>query len=797
LAGNKNGVSQSKLFAPRIEDPMRNLPFAARWYLITLWIVAAILVAATLFYYTLPVDQILLLLLWLPLFVLADYFEVSFEVGDGNRASMTVTDAAMIFLVAIAGPSGVLATALGTYIVGVLHRHDWYRNLFNVAQRSITYLVMLLLYRWLTGPEVIPFAGLRGLAALGAVAGIDYALNIIFVATVIAFATRQPLLRVYRDSFRQVSWIYLVTMPVGAILAVLWWIDPWLLIPGVVPLFMAQRSFKALAAWQAESRRNKTLAQESQQLAGRLERLQDATTAMLASLEPLPLLETVSARLAALMEAPARWVILLDHGRAHLAAAGGLPPGFDWDAPAYAAEIRQGLQLLDQDGMAQLHTANDPTWQALVIIPLALEERALGGICLALDRPLVLAEDDRRVLLSFAAQAALAMERARLFEELRLKQDELIRSSKLAALGTFSAGIAHEFNNLLAGILGYAQLGLGSAETDDKNEALEVAVRSCMRGRSITSGLLTFARRSEPQRGLHQITDAIEDTIVLVERELAKNNIRVERRFEPIPATICDPGQLAQVALNLMTNARDAMVDLGGGTITVWLAERNGQIELVIGDTGSGIPEHLLDEVFQPFMTTKGALGGSVTPGSGLGLAISYGIIESHNGTIAITSTVGVGTTVIVRIPIVNDVAAAAGKPIVAGAMAPLRILVVDDEPVVVESVARMLESQGHQVISATDGTTALRRFCEQSFDLVLSDIVMPGMSGAEFVERLRAIDPDVRVLIMTGHIAHEQVEQLLRDGALGVVRKPFVIDELLAAVAAARSAEMPALRAA
>jgi two-component system, NtrC family, sensor kinase len=776
---------------------MRTLPSAARLYLIALWSIAVALIVTTLLQHPVQFNQLPLLLLWLLLFVFTDYFEASFEVSEGNNATMTVTDAAMIFLVAVSGPVGIVVAGLGTGIVGALRRHAWYRNLFNAAQRSITYLAMLLVYEWFYVPGTVPFSGLQGLTTLSIVAGVDYILTPLLVSTVIALASRQPLLQVYATSFGMVRWVQLITLPLGAILAALWSIDRWLLLPALFPLIMAYRSFKALAAWQAESRRNKGLAEESQQLAGRLERLQDATTAMLASLEPLPLLETVSARLAALMEAPARWVILLDHGRARLAAAAGLPPGFDWDAPAYAAEIRQGLQLFDQAGMAQLHTANDPSWQALVIIPLALEERVLGGICLALDRPLALAENDRRVLLAFAAQAALAMERARLFEELRLKQDELVRSSKLAALGTFSAGIAHEFNNLLAGILGYAQLGLGSAETEDKNEALEVAVRSCMRGRSITSGLLTFARRSEPQRGLHQITDAIEDTIVLVERELAKNNVRVERRFEPIPATICDPGQLAQVALNLMTNARDAMVDLGGGVITISLAERNGQIELVIGDTGSGIPEHLLDEVFQPFMTTKGALGGSVTPGSGLGLAISYGIIESHNGTIAITSTVGVGTLVTVRIPIVNDTVATAGKPIVAGAMAPLRILVVDDEPVVVESVARMLESQGHQVSNATDGTAGLRRFCEQSFDVVLSDIVMPGMGCAEFVERLRAIDPDVRVLIMTGHIAHEQVEQLLREGALGVVRKPFVIDELLAAVAAARSAELPALRAA
>src|SRR6476469_1452095 len=106
-------------------------------------------------------------------------------------------------------------------------------------------------------------------------------------------------------------------------------------------------------------------------------------------------------------------------------------------------------------------------------MPLALDSRLMGGICLAIERPIGLAEDDRRVLLAFAAQAALAMEHARLFEELRHKQDELVRSSKLAALGTFSAGIAHEFNNLLAGVLGYAQLGLNSSDVADKNEALE------------------------------------------------------------------------------------------------------------------------------------------------------------------------------------------------------------------------------------------------------------------------------------------------------------------------------------
>ena len=762
---------------------MRDLPPVARWFLITLWIIAASFLVFTLLGTSL-VALNPLWLLWLAWYILADYFEVGVEFGDGSRTSVSIVDAPTIFLIAVSGPLGVLVVTIGTFIVdGLRWERPWFRSLFNAATRVMTYMAMLLVYTALRDPGGLPFSGFKGLATFVVMAGIYYALNTLLVATIIALSTRKPLPYVYRESFRTVRWVHFITLPLGPVLAALWTIDPWLLLPAAVPLIMAQRSFKALADWQAESRRNKALAREAQQLAGKLERLQDATTAMIASLEPMPLLETVSTRLAALLDASASWVVLLDRKRMRLVAARNTPPAFEWNAPAYAAEIQQGLRLLDSADMVRLHGAHAAHWQALVIIPLALEQHVLGGICLALDRPIALAEDDRRVLLSFATQAALAMEHARLFEELRHKQDELVRSSKLAALGTFSAGIAHEFNNLLAGILGYAELGLGSEDVTDKNEALEVAVRSCMRGRSITSGLLTFARRGEPQRGLHFIQEAVEDMLVLVERELAKNNIRVERRIQAVPPTICDPGQLAQVVLNLMTNARDAMLEHGGGVITVALAERDGQIELVVSDTGSGIPEHLLDQVFQPFMTTKGALGGSVTPGAGLGLAISYGIIQNHEGTIKLESQIGSGTTVTIRLPIVNDMLMDKGKAIGPAAQL-LRILVVDDEQAIAESVARLLEAQGHLVIAATDGTTALRRYCEQPFELVISDIVMPGMDGAEFFQRLRAVDPDARVLIMTGHVAPDQIDQLLRDGALGVVNKPFVVDELLAAVA-------------
>jgi signal transduction histidine kinase/CheY-like chemotaxis protein len=761
---------------------MSDLPRVARWYLYTLWGVAASLILYILLQNATLETLSPLLLIWLVAYVCADYVE--FEIGEVKPVSMTIADAPMIFLVAISGATGALVILIGTFIVDLIRwQRPWYRSLFNASARVITYMMMWLVYWALMEPGALPFSGFRGLAALLLVGGIYYILNTLLVATIIAFATSRPLLGVYRDSYQVVRWIHFITLPLGAVLAALWVVDPWLALPALIPLIMAQRSFKALADWQAESRRSKELAREAQQLAGKLERLQDATTAMIASLDAMPLLKTVSTRLAALLEASASWVILLDQQRAHLVAPNGITSDFDWDAPAYAAEIQKGLRLLDPADMARLHRDSGAHWQSLVIIPLALEQHVLGGICLALDRPITLAEDDRRVLMSFAAQATLAMEHARLFEELRHKQDELVRSSKLAALGTFSAGIAHEFNNLLAGILGYAQLGLNSEDVADKNEALEVAVRSCMRGRSITSGLLTFARRGEPQRGLHLIQEALEDVIVLVERELAKNNIRMERHIQAVPPTICDPGQLAQVMLNLMTNARDAMIE-HGGVITVSLSERDGQIELLVTDTGSGISEDLLDQVFQPFMTTKGALGGSVTPGAGLGLAISYGIIQSHDGTITIDSKVGVGTTVTIRLPIVTDMSVSGGKQISTAAAPGLRILVVDDEPMIIDSVVRLLEAEGHRVVSAADGANGLRRYCEQPFDLVLTDIVMPGMSGAEFVQRLRAIDPEARVLIMTGHMAPAQIDQLLNEGAVGVVTKPFIVKELLAAVA-------------
>jgi len=392
----------------------------------------------------------------------------------------------------------------------------------------------------------------------------------------------------------------------------------------------------------------------------RLERLQALTTAMLATLDDRRQFHMLCERLAALLDAEAGWITLYDQDGLRVPAVHGLTvrhaESAQVDRARYDEIIQRGQIVLIADERAQqlapVIDSDDPIrWSTLLVIPLTTDHGAIGAICLAFEQLRGLDIEDRRILTSFARQAAVAIENTRLFSELRQKQAELIQSSKLAAVGTFAAGIGHEFNNLLGGMLGYAELGRSASDSAEKDQALDVIRQACQRGRSITRGLLTFARRSEHRRDIHHLADVIAETLTLVEIDLRKLNITLERVIEPTPAILCDSGQIAQVLLNLITNARDA-IGQNGGTITVSLRQCGAYVELSVSDTGAGIPEHVRDRIFEPFVTTKGALGASNTPGTGLGLSVSYGIVKDHGGDIRFETEIGVGTTMIVRLPI-------------------------------------------------------------------------------------------------------------------------------------------------
>jgi two-component system, sensor histidine kinase len=230
---------------------MSTLPRNARLYLIAVWGIAAGLLGFILLKYPPQIQYAPLFFLWLILLILSDYFEADFEIGPGNRLIVTITETAMIFLVAVEGYSATILIVIGAALVGIARQHDWYKNLFNTAQRSICFILMCAVYTTLHAPGTTPFSGLLGPITLLAISVIGYMLNAFFVTTMIALASEQLIMQVYRKTFTLIPWLHLITFTFGGILAILWAVNPWLLALGVLPLVFAQRAFRAVAAWQA------------------------------------------------------------------------------------------------------------------------------------------------------------------------------------------------------------------------------------------------------------------------------------------------------------------------------------------------------------------------------------------------------------------------------------------------------------------------------------------------------------------------------------------------------------------
>jgi signal transduction histidine kinase len=297
--------------------------------------------------------------------------------------------------------------------------------------------------------------------------------------------------------------------------------------------------------------------------------------------------------------------------------------------------------------------------KSLLHVPLVLRDRVIG--VLSVDNQVSdveFTDEDQYLLSTLADYAAIGIENATLYDELRknmehlkLSQQELIQSSKLAAVGTLAAGVAHEYNNLLAAISGHTELGLVSNDVEEIKRALEVVMDSVDRAKRITSNLLTFARRRETRMEVGDITQAVENPLQLLERDLQQSNVKVVRKFYETPPALCDVGLMSQVCLNLITNARDAMLP-DGGTLTVEIKQDGDDVLIAFTDTGSGVPDYIMENLFQPFVTTKGPLGGGEMAGTGLGLSVSYGIVKSHGGTIEVDTQPGKGSTFTVRLPI-------------------------------------------------------------------------------------------------------------------------------------------------
>ncbi|MEZ4753998.1 MAG: PAS domain S-box protein [Bdellovibrionota bacterium] len=372
---------------------------------------------------------------------------------------------------------------------------------------------------------------------------------------------------------------------------------------------------------------------------------------------------------------------------------------------------------------------------------------------------------------------------------LRDLQSQLAHSQKMEAVGQLAGGIAHDFNNLLTGILGYASLikttDLNRVEREKIGIKLETAAE---RAAELTQKLLGFARKGKNRNVPIDLHSVIRETTSMIKRVFPKNII-IKQELADQPAVIKgDPTQIQQVVLNLAINARDAMTEsLGGtegGTLKIETRVLGSKIQVLFSDSGCGIPSEIRPKIFEPFFTTK-----PQQRGTGMGLAMVYGIVENHGGNVRFRSRKNRGTVFTVSFPAVNATelveTITTHTSISKGEG---RILVVDDNQLVLSATAQMLTAMGYQVETADQGWAAIKRLKELKggIDLIILDMIMPELSAEETFNRLKAIDPEIKVLLSTGYEANQSVQKLLNLGMAGFISKPYEMTALSKAVSKA-----------
>jgi signal transduction histidine kinase/CheY-like chemotaxis protein len=414
----------------------------------------------------------------------------------------------------------------------------------------------------------------------------------------------------------------------------------------------------------------------------------------------------------------------------------------------------------------------------------AVEIRSLAGRLSRMD----LAVRERR-----ANDVARANESEERFQD---AYRQLLQSQKMEGLGQLAGGVAHDFNNMLAGILGSAELlGIELPPESDAHAHVGVILNSGRRAAALTRQLLTFARAQRTTAERLNVHDVLQNALDLVSRTFDRR-IEVRQLLHAQRTTVFGDATLLQnVLMNLAVNARDAMPE--GGTLTITTRDATideefsrqhsfpvapGEfVEITVSDTGHGMSPEVRDRIFEPFYTTK-----PVGRGTGLGLAVVYGTVRDHHGAIAVCSEPGVGTEFRLYLPVdagIVDVTAASQTAVPGSGC----VLVVDDEPLLRQTARRVLESLGYDVLLATDGEHALQVFRAERarIDLVLLDLVMPKMDGQATFHALRTLSPGLRIVLCSGFSADSSWTSLLAYPNVAFVEKPYQRAELSIALAA------------
>jgi PAS domain S-box-containing protein len=377
-----------------------------------------------------------------------------------------------------------------------------------------------------------------------------------------------------------------------------------------------------------------------------------------------------------------------------------------------------------------------------------------------------------------------------LTEQYQLQQ-QLRQAQKMEAIGTLAGGIAHDFNNMLAIILGNAELALDDLDGEDgPSQSLKQIIKASRRARELTRQILTFSRKTERGRNVLKLTPLVKETYQLLRGTLPSTvRMEIDIRAES-DAVLADPSQIQQVLVNLATNAEYAMRKKGG-TLTIRLDNitvgQEGQVNeadlpkgryvrLTVQDTGTGMPEKVRTRVFEPFFTTKGP-----GKGTGMGLAVVYGIVKNHEGDITVESAPGKGAVFNVFLPVAQPAAEAAQEKTARIPGGPEHILLADDEPAILEIMSRMLKTLGYKVTKAQGGPEAWEIFEARPgmFDLVITDQIMPDLTGVALAQKIRRVKPDLPVILFTGYSRPIGEDRAKKCGIRGYIMKPITRHEV------------------
>ncbi len=375
-------------------------------------------------------------------------------------------------------------------------------------------------------------------------------------------------------------------------------------------------------------------------------------------------------------------------------------------------------------------------------------------------------------------------------------QADLQQALKMEAIGTLAGGIAHDFNNILGAILGHAELAICDInDTKHLNEDLNEVLKGISRARELVKQILTFSRKNEQLLQPLKVQVVIEDAVKLL-RSSIPTTIEIRQDINhDCAAVMADSTQIHQVIMNLCTNAYHAMRETGGILgISLKPVELKKEIsdeklklspgafiKLEISDTGKGIPEEIQKRIFEPYYTTK-----TKGEGTGLGLAVVHGIVSSLNGDISVHSELNAGTTFRIYLPIVaEDLEITEKKVATVLPTGQENILVVDDDPAIAEITSRKLKKLGYKVTTMLSSIDTLKLFQDEpgNFELLLTDMTMPNMTGEELSKNILKIRPDMKILLCTGYSELINEDSAKAAGIAGYIMKPLSMDELAVTV--------------